>query len=148
MPTVLIVDDDPAIREALAEAVTDLGHRAACAADGNAALCWLDQHRRRDGRAARQDTAQKCVQIGSPDRLCEVIGGAEPHRLDRSAHARPRPDGSVAAHPRQTDSTSRCDPDRRADQRQHASAAVHEQDELIGLSAPMREAGVQRLPLA
>jgi two-component system NtrC family response regulator len=38
MPTVLIVDDDAALREGLAEALADLGHRPAQAAEGEAAL--------------------------------------------------------------------------------------------------------------
>ena len=38
MPTVLIVDDDAALREGLAEALSDLGHRAEQAPDGAAAL--------------------------------------------------------------------------------------------------------------
>jgi two-component system NtrC family response regulator len=38
MPTVLIVDDDAALREGLAETLTDLGHRPEQAADGAAAL--------------------------------------------------------------------------------------------------------------
>jgi DNA-binding NtrC family response regulator len=38
MATILIVDDDAAIREGLAETLSDLGHRAVEAPDGNAAL--------------------------------------------------------------------------------------------------------------
>ncbi len=38
MPTILIVDDDTALREGLAEALGDLGHRAEQARDGAAAL--------------------------------------------------------------------------------------------------------------
>jgi DNA-binding NtrC family response regulator len=38
MPTVLIVDDDAALRKGLAETLADLGHRAEQAADGAAAL--------------------------------------------------------------------------------------------------------------
>jgi len=38
MPTVLIVDDDDALREGIAETIADLGHRAEQAADGAAAL--------------------------------------------------------------------------------------------------------------
>ncbi|MBO0736274.1 MAG: response regulator [Alphaproteobacteria bacterium] len=44
MATILTVDDDPAIREALTEALTDLGNPA-CAAEGKAAPSWLEQHR-------------------------------------------------------------------------------------------------------
>ena len=44
MPTILIVDDDAALRRALATALTDLGHQAAQAADGEAALAWLSRH--------------------------------------------------------------------------------------------------------
>ncbi len=43
MPTVLIVDDDAALREGLAETLADLGHRAEQAADGAAALARLAQ---------------------------------------------------------------------------------------------------------
>lgn len=45
MPSILIVDDDVAIRDALTEALTDLGHTAFAVADGDAALGWLAQHR-------------------------------------------------------------------------------------------------------
>jgi DNA-binding NtrC family response regulator len=45
MPSILIVDDDIAIREALSEALADLGHTPAAVADGAAALAWLAQHR-------------------------------------------------------------------------------------------------------
>jgi DNA-binding NtrC family response regulator len=45
MPSILIVDDDVAIREALSEALTDLGHMPYAVADGAAALDWLAQHR-------------------------------------------------------------------------------------------------------
>ena len=41
MPTVLIVDDDAALREGLAETLSDLGHHAEQAADGAAALARL-----------------------------------------------------------------------------------------------------------
>jgi DNA-binding NtrC family response regulator len=44
-PSILIVDDDIAIREALSEALTDLGHTPWAVADGAAALSWLAQHR-------------------------------------------------------------------------------------------------------
>ncbi|HEY2035477.1 MAG TPA: sigma-54 dependent transcriptional regulator [Steroidobacteraceae bacterium] len=44
MPSILIVDDI-AIREALSEALTDLGHTPSAVADGAAALAWLAQHR-------------------------------------------------------------------------------------------------------
>ena len=45
MATILIVDDDTALRRAIATAVGDLGHAAAEAADGEAALAWLSRHR-------------------------------------------------------------------------------------------------------
>jgi CheY-like chemotaxis protein len=38
MPSILIVDDDIAIREALSEALADLGHTPTAVADGAAAL--------------------------------------------------------------------------------------------------------------
>ncbi len=44
MPTVLIVDDDAALRRAVATALTDLGHRPAEASDGEAALAWLSRN--------------------------------------------------------------------------------------------------------
>jgi DNA-binding NtrC family response regulator len=43
MSTVLIVDDDPVMREALAEAVRDLGHIAHLAPSGEAALALLER---------------------------------------------------------------------------------------------------------
>jgi DNA-binding NtrC family response regulator len=45
MSTVLIVDDDAALRKALATALSDLGHEPAEAADGAAALAWLMRRR-------------------------------------------------------------------------------------------------------
>jgi DNA-binding NtrC family response regulator len=42
--TILIVDDDRALRRALATSLGDLGHEAAEAADGEAALAWLSRH--------------------------------------------------------------------------------------------------------
>jgi DNA-binding NtrC family response regulator len=45
MPSILIVDDDISIREALSEALADLGHTPCAVADGAAALDWLAQHR-------------------------------------------------------------------------------------------------------
>jgi two-component system NtrC family response regulator len=43
MPTILIVDDDAALRDGLAETLSDLGHRPEQAADGAAALARLAQ---------------------------------------------------------------------------------------------------------
>jgi DNA-binding NtrC family response regulator len=43
MPAILIVDDDAAMRDALAEAVRDLGHDARVAISGEAALTLLDR---------------------------------------------------------------------------------------------------------
>jgi DNA-binding NtrC family response regulator len=48
MATILIVDDDAALREGLAEAIADMGHRALEAPDGNAALA-IAAHERLDG---------------------------------------------------------------------------------------------------
>jgi DNA-binding NtrC family response regulator len=45
MATVLIVDDDAAMREGLAETLSDLGHRAVEAPDGNAALAIAARER-------------------------------------------------------------------------------------------------------
>src|ERR1700744_2224879 len=42
MSTVLIIDDDPVMREALAEAVRDLGHTVHLASSGEAALALLE----------------------------------------------------------------------------------------------------------
>jgi DNA-binding NtrC family response regulator len=44
VPTILIVDDDTALRQAIATALADLGHQTAEAADGEAALAWLSRH--------------------------------------------------------------------------------------------------------
>ncbi|WP_428391845.1 sigma-54-dependent transcriptional regulator [Lichenicoccus sp.] len=44
MPTILIVDDDAALRESMAETLGDLGHRAIEAAGGSAALDLLAAH--------------------------------------------------------------------------------------------------------
>ena len=44
MATILIVDDDRALRRAIATALTDLGYEAAEAGDGEAALAWLSRH--------------------------------------------------------------------------------------------------------
>jgi DNA-binding NtrC family response regulator len=41
--TILIIDDDRALRRAIATALTDLGHETAEAADGEAALAWLSR---------------------------------------------------------------------------------------------------------
>ena len=45
MATILIVDDDDALRQALATTLADLGHAVAEAADGEAALAWLSRRR-------------------------------------------------------------------------------------------------------
>jgi DNA-binding NtrC family response regulator len=45
MPTILIVDDDAALRASLAEALADFGFTPAEAADGQAALDWLERRR-------------------------------------------------------------------------------------------------------
>ncbi len=45
MSIVLVVDDDVALRESLAEALADLGHTPALAADGSEALARLDRGR-------------------------------------------------------------------------------------------------------
>ena len=45
MATILIVDDDAALREGLAETLADLGHRSAEAEDGAAALRHLGRGR-------------------------------------------------------------------------------------------------------
>ena len=45
MATILIVDDDWALRRAIAMALGDLGHHAEEASDGEAALAWLSRHR-------------------------------------------------------------------------------------------------------
>jgi len=45
MASILIVDDDAAIREALSEALADLGHMPTTVTGGAAALLWLERHR-------------------------------------------------------------------------------------------------------
>jgi two-component system NtrC family response regulator len=45
MASVLIVDDEPALRDALAEVVRDLGHRVIAASSGGAALSLLERER-------------------------------------------------------------------------------------------------------
>ncbi len=44
MATILIVDDDGALRQAIATTLSDLGHHPEQAADGEAALAWLSRH--------------------------------------------------------------------------------------------------------
>ena len=44
MATILIVDDDTALRSAIAMALADLGHQPKEAGDGDAALIWLSLH--------------------------------------------------------------------------------------------------------
>jgi DNA-binding NtrC family response regulator len=44
MATILIIDDDAALRDSLAEAISDLGHRPQTAATGREALVDLDAH--------------------------------------------------------------------------------------------------------
>jgi CheY-like chemotaxis protein len=45
MATILIVDDDAALRESLAETLVDLGHRPVVARDGSTALHIVRQER-------------------------------------------------------------------------------------------------------
>ncbi|MGI4952608.1 MAG: sigma-54-dependent transcriptional regulator, partial [Janthinobacterium lividum] len=45
MATVLIVDDDDALRRAIATTLSDLGHQPEQAGDGESALAWLSRHR-------------------------------------------------------------------------------------------------------
>jgi CheY-like chemotaxis protein len=42
--SILVVDDDDGIREALCMALDDAGYSSAAAADGAEALAWLDAH--------------------------------------------------------------------------------------------------------
>jgi DNA-binding NtrC family response regulator len=44
MSTILIVDDERAIRDAVSETLIDLGHDPAAVTDGSTALSWLQQH--------------------------------------------------------------------------------------------------------
>jgi len=44
MAVILVVDDDPAMRHAIAESITDMGHEARLAESGAAALQALDKH--------------------------------------------------------------------------------------------------------
>ncbi len=43
MPVILVVDDDAALRDSLAEAIADLGHTPLCVADGASALARLER---------------------------------------------------------------------------------------------------------
>ena len=45
MATILIVDDDGALRRAVATTLSDLGHQPEQAADGASALAWLSRNR-------------------------------------------------------------------------------------------------------
>jgi len=45
MATILIVDDDGALRQAIAITLSDLGHQPEQVADGEAALAWLSRRR-------------------------------------------------------------------------------------------------------
>ena len=45
MATILIVDDDDALRRAIATTLSDLGHQPEEAGDGESALAWLSRHR-------------------------------------------------------------------------------------------------------
>ncbi|HLN09695.1 MAG TPA: sigma-54 dependent transcriptional regulator [Xanthobacteraceae bacterium] len=45
MPRILIIDDDDALRAALATSLSDLGHQTAQAADGPLGLAWLQANR-------------------------------------------------------------------------------------------------------
>ena len=45
MSTILVVDDDAALRRALATALEDMGHAVAEVSGGEAALAWLSRHR-------------------------------------------------------------------------------------------------------
>jgi two-component system chemotaxis response regulator CheY len=49
-PSVLLVDDDAAIREALAEILADEGFDVHAAENGRVALDWLQRHRTNDSR--------------------------------------------------------------------------------------------------
>ncbi len=55
MATILIVDDDAALRSAIATALADLGHQPMQAGDGDAALFWLSLHRAGCGAARSTD---------------------------------------------------------------------------------------------
>lgn len=41
---ILVVDDDPSVREVLAELLTVWGHAVRVVADGVSAICYLNQH--------------------------------------------------------------------------------------------------------
>jgi two-component system NtrC family response regulator len=45
MPTILIVDDDAAVRDALSEAIADLGHAPVAAVNGASAMDLVERHR-------------------------------------------------------------------------------------------------------
>ncbi len=145
MPTVLIVDDDTALRRALATALADLGHRAAEAADGAAALSWLDRQRADavllDLRMPGMDGLEVLRRIRErPDAppvavLTAVPTGAntiEAMRLGAADHiAKPiGRDGLRALLERMLPPAQPTVPE---------SGPAEQEGELIGTSAPMRE---------
>jgi DNA-binding NtrC family response regulator len=145
MPMILIVDDDPAIREALAEALTDLGHTTTCAADGTAALSWLERHRADavllDLRMPGLDGMEVLRRIRAKPASPPVViltavptsgNTIEAMRLGAADHlAKPIGRADVSALlSRILSSPVAIQP---------SPAGVNERDEFIGLSAPMRE---------
>jgi DNA-binding NtrC family response regulator len=145
MPTVLIVDDDAALRRAVATALSDFGFRAAEAEDGAAALAWLDRDtadavlldlrmpgmdglevlRRIGGRPAAPPVAVLTAVPTSTNTIEAMRLGATDHLAKPIGR-----DGLRALLERMLPSSEPAAP---------LSMSAKEQDELIGTSAAMRE---------
>jgi DNA-binding NtrC family response regulator len=144
MSSVLIVDDDAAIREALSEALADLGHTPATVTGGAAALFWLERHRADavllDLRMPGMDGMEVLRRIrATPNPPPVVILTAVPTshntieamRLGAADHLA-KPIGRV-------DLSALLNRVLAAQEKAQPSAATNHTDELIGVSAVMRE---------
>ena len=107
LPRILLVDDDPALRDTLAELLAHRGYEVACAGDGREALAELDAHpapclilldlsmpvmdgrtflevKRRDPRLAPIPTIVLSASLGrGVDDLAAAAALAKPFDLDR-----------------------------------------------------------------
>jgi DNA-binding NtrC family response regulator len=144
MSSVLIVDDDAAIREALSEALADLGHTPATVTGGAAALSWLERHRADavllDLRMPGMDGMEVLRRIrATPNPPPVVILTAVPTshntieamRLGAADHLA-KPIGRV-------DLSALLNRVLAAQEKTQPSAATNHTDDLIGVSAVMRE---------